>query len=357
MNKWIAIVAAVILTAGVVTNGVLYMQASGDLSDARSQISALEGNYDALEDDLTLLDDNVSSIGGDLTSLEGNFSLLENGFLSLEGDVSSLSEDLSYLEGGVSSLEGDVNALDSKVTGVEGDVSALEGNVSSLAGDVSSALDDISALEAYDRAVMDVIDMVGPSVVRIVSDMGDGYYGSGSGVIITNSGWVLTNYHVVEGSESSTITLMNGDTFDRTDNYYFDYVHDIAILKIDSSRTDFQAATLGSSADLTPGEPVIAMGFPYYFRIGDPATFSTGIISAIRTTDYYTGYDLEYIQVDASINPGNSGGPLVNLKGEVIGINTWGLRLLTVGGERIFADGLNFAIPIDSTLPFPDDVV
>lgn len=345
MNKWIAIAAAIILTAGVVANGVLYAQASGDLKDARSQILALEEGYGTLEGDLTLLDNSLSSLEGNFSSLEGNFSLLEGDVSSLEGDVSTLGDNVSTLEDGV-------NTLDGKVSSVEGGVAELEDDVSSLEGDVSSALDDISALEANDRAVMDAVAMLSPSVVRIEVDLGDGWYGAASGVIITNTGWVMTNLHVVQDAEAVFITLMDGQTYSITDigDIYMHDTLDIALVKIDSSRTDFAAATLGSSSDLTIGEQVIAVGYPNPFEMYGPATFTLGIVSAVRV-DYYDG--IEYIQTDAAVNQGNSGGPLVNLKGEVIGINTWGYRI----DSSFVWEGLNFAIPADDVLPFPEDVI
>jgi serine protease Do len=108
-------------------------------------------------------------------------------------------------------------------------------------------------------------------------------------------------------------------------------------VKIDSTRTDFPAATLGFSADITIGEEVVAIG--YAEGLPGQATVTTGIVSAVRTlSDHYGNWE-QYIQTDAAINGGNSGGPLVNLKGEVIGINTWGFV-----AEDI--EQLNFAIPI-----------
>jgi len=356
VNKWIAISVAIILTVGVVINGVLYIQESGKLKDAKSQISALEGNYNVLQGDLTLLDnsfsalegdfstmqDDVSSLEGNVSSVQDDVSSLEGNVSSLSGDVSSLSGDVSSLGGNVSSLEGDVSTLedsvytlDDKVSTVEGGISALEGNVSSLSGDVSSAQDDISALEAYDRAVMDVIAMVEPSVVRIETDLG-----GGSGVIVSNDGWVLTNFHVIEDIDWAEITTMDGTTYDWTASWWYSLTFDAALIQIDSSLTDFPVATIGSSSDLTVGEQVIAMGYPNAFQMYGQATFTLGIVSAVRI-DIFDG--LEYIQTDAAVNRGNSGGPLVNLKGEVIGINTWGFR---VDMDFVW-EGLNFAIPID----------
>jgi serine protease Do len=363
MNKWVVIPIVTILAVGTIANGVLYAQESSRLEEAQSKIALLEGNFSTLAGDVSTLGGDVSGLEGDVSTLEGNYSTLEGDVSGLEGNLSSLGGDVSALEGGVSALEGDVSVLEGDVSGLEGDVSALEGGVSALEGDVSalegdvSTLEgDVSALEAHDRAVMDVVSMVQPSVVLIIVDLGGGWFGSGSGVIITGSGYVLTNEHVVEGAISITVILMDGEAFAGTVASIHN-TRDIAIVKITSNRTDFPAAVLGSSADVTVGEEVVAIGYPYLSRIGEPATITTGIVSAIRVTDYYTGGFREYIQTDAAINPGNSGGPLFNLRGEVIGINTWGVVLAGIDGERVFANSLGFAIPIDATLPFPEGII
>jgi putative serine protease PepD len=346
VNKWISISVAIILTAGIIINGVLYIQASDKLKDAQSQISALEGDYDTLQGDVTLLDnslstlegdfsaiqDDLSSVEGDVSSLEGNISALGDDFSALEGDVSSLEGNVSTLEGNVTTLEDDVSTLGDKVSIVEYGVSGLASNISSLTDDMSSVQNDVSALEAHDRAVMDVVATVAPSVVRIETNL----YG-GSCVIITNDGWVLTNLHVLEDAEWVKIMTMDGTIYDAETTYWYSLHFDAALLKIDSSHTDFPADTLGSSSDVTIGEEVVAIGHP--LGLPGQATVTTGIVSAVRTI-----FGDEYIQTDAAVNHGNSGGPLVNLKGEVIGINTWGFTDDYVG-ENI--TNLNFAIPID----------
>ncbi len=212
---------------------------------------------------------------------------------------------------------------------------------------MSTLNDNVTALEAHNQAIMDVVKMLEPSVVRIVVDMGGGVYVGGSGVIFTNNGWLLTNKHVVQGALSIEITMMNGQAYYGVLPTLIHNTLDIALVKIDSSRTDFPAAVLGSSADTVVGEQVVAIGFPDSFFLGDPATFTSGIVSAFRIGPFD---GLEYIQTDAAVNHGNSGGPLVNLKGEVIGINTW----IDIGEGT--DEGLNFAVPIDDTQPFPPQV-
>ncbi len=219
---------------------------------------------------------------------------------------------------------------ESRIATLEGNVPILEGGISTLEGNFLAVEGEVSTLEAYDRAVIEVVAVLEPTVVRIETSEGDG-----SGVIIARNGYVLTNQHLVEGATSIGITLMGGERYDAT-VIYWQKDWDLAILKISSTRTDFPEAVLGSSADVIVGEGVVAIGYAY--RLEGQATFSRGIVSAVRTVNGF-----EYVQTDATINKGNSGGPLVNLKGEVIGINAGFLD------EGL---GLNFAVPIDKAKLF-----
>ena len=353
-NKWVAIPIIIILTAATITNGVFYFQESSKLKDTQSQLAALEADLFDLGGNLSTLEGGVSSLEGSFSSLDEDVSTLGSNLSGIEGDVSNLQSGISGLQGNVSDLEGDVSLLGVDLSSLQDDVSTIEGSVSLLGGDTSTLQenistledntsnleDDVSALEAYDRAVMDVVAMVAPTVVRIETNLG-----SGSGVIITNTGWVLTNWHVLDGANSIEITLSNGITYNGVMPHTEHDFLDLAMVKIDSTRTNFPAAVLGSSADLTVGEQVIAAG--YALGLSNPATFTNGILSAVRI-DEFDGY--EYIQTDAAINPGNSGGPLFNLDGEVIGINTWKYI-----GEDV--DNLGFAVPIDDAKSFIEEVI
>ncbi|MCH7989303.1 MAG: trypsin-like peptidase domain-containing protein [Planctomycetes bacterium] len=158
--------------------------------------------------------------------------------------------------------------------------------------------------------------------------------GMGSGILIDERGYIVTNYHVVKGVDSLRITLHDGSTFTaRVINV--DAIHDLAIIKIDSEKP-LEVMPLGTSSDLMLGETVIAVGNAF----GYEHTITAGIISAL-SRDVEVNETQSYknlIQTDASINPGNSGGPLLNLEGEVIGINV----AIRAGAQRI-----GFAIPID----------
>ncbi|AFY45929.1 HhoA/HhoB/HtrA family serine endopeptidase [Nostoc sp. PCC 7107] len=159
--------------------------------------------------------------------------------------------------------------------------------------------------------------------------------GSGSGFIISSSGQILTNSHVVDGADTVTVTLKDGRTFDGK-VLGEDPVTDVAVIKIDAN--NLPTISLGNSEVLQPGEAVIAIGNP----LGLNNTVTSGIISATGRSSSDIGASdkrVDYLQTDAAINPGNSGGPLLNARGQVIGMNTAILRN---------AQGLGFAIPINT---------
>jgi serine protease Do len=158
--------------------------------------------------------------------------------------------------------------------------------------------------------------------------------GLGSGVIIDSKGIVLTNNHVVEGADSVTVSLADGREFQATE-IKTDPASDLAVLRLKNAK-DLPAASLGNSDDLAIGDWVIAIGNPF----GQENTVSAGIISGKgRSLSRVSRTD--FLQTDAAINPGNSGGPLVNLEGEVVGINT------AIASNSGGYQGIGFAIPVN----------
>jgi len=189
--------------------------------------------------------------------------------------------------------------------------------------------------------LIDTIKKVSPSVVnintvRLVHD----YYmnivplrGMGSGVIIDENGLIVTNNHIVEQSESIEVTLFDGKKYQGR-LLGTDRLSDIAVVKIEGK--ELPHVKLGSSEEIQVGQIAIAIGNPFGFFLQGP-TVTVGVISALnRTVQAEQGVYENLIQTDAHINPGNSGGPLVNLKGEVIGINSANIP---------FAQGIGFSIP------------
>jgi len=178
-------------------------------------------------------------------------------------------------------------------------------------------------------SVASAIANTSPAVVRVITKTG-----MGSGMIIDKAGYVLTNSHVVEGNQTVSVVLSDGQELPAS-IIGRDEITDLAILRISSE--NLPVVTLGDSDKLEQAEEVIAIGYP--LDLEGSATISRGIVSALRN---YGGVD--YIQSDTAINPGNSGGPLINLVGEVVGINVMTIRV--VGGLPI--EGMNFAIAINS---------
>ena len=194
------------------------------------------------------------------------------------------------------------------------------------------------------------VEKVGPSVVTVLGDI-SGQTVSGSGVIISTQGFILTNNHVVEGTNRVAVILADGTELP-ADIIGTDMYADLAVLQ---SQGEFPAeANLGNSDNLKPGETVIAIGSP----LGDFVnTVTVGVVSATgRVLDTGNGFLLEdLIQTDAAINQGNSGGPLVNLIGDVVGINTLVVR--GSGFGNTVAEGLGFAIPINTARVIAEQIL
>lgn len=163
--------------------------------------------------------------------------------------------------------------------------------------------------------------------------------GSGSGSVLDKLGHILTNYHVVEGSQEIRVTLSSGDTFDAS-VVGFDAPNDMAVLKIDAPAELLQPIALGDSSRLRVGQSVYAIGNPF----GLERTMTTGIISSLnRSLPTRGGRTMRsIIQIDAALNRGNSGGPLLDSRARLIGMNT---AIASTTGENT---GVGFAIPVDS---------
>ena len=172
------------------------------------------------------------------------------------------------------------------------------------------------------------------SVVLIQTNLG-----LGSGFVYDTEGHIITNHHVIEGADTIEVTFLDGNITSAT-VVGMDIYSDLAVIKIDSQVTTLHPVVLGASSDLAVGEPVAAMGNP--FGLSD--TLTVGIVSSLgRTLEAAGNYVIiDVIQIDAAINPGNSGGPLVNSKGQVVGVNT------AIQSETGTFTGIGFAIPSDT---------
>jgi S1-C subfamily serine protease len=192
-----------------------------------------------------------------------------------------------------------------------------------------------------------------PSVVNITSTAVafDFFYGAvpqqgaGSGFVIDGEGHILTNYHVVENARQVEVTTSDKKKY-KAQIVGTDPAHDLAVIQIPAR--DAPRAEIGDSKNLVVGQKVFAIGNPF----GLSGTMTRGIISSIRSVRGPRGFIDEAIQTDAAINPGNSGGPLLNSRGQVIGINS---MIFTGGVEQ--SAGIGFAIPINTAKSVLDDLV
>lgn len=209
--------------------------------------------------------------------------------------------------------------------------------------------ESLMKIQGDEHVFSSLYDVINQGVTSIFVYTDDVLLGQGSGFLIDRAGHILTNYHVVEGADQIEITFANGYSA-RGELIGTDIDSDIAVIQADPPDEDIVPLPLGNSADIEVGQYVAAIGNPY----GLSGTITVGIISArgrildslraAPTGGFFTAADL--IQTDAAINPGNSGGPLLNLDGEVIGINR-AIRTEDNGGGTISNTGIGFAVPID----------
>ena len=203
-------------------------------------------------------------------------------------------------------------------------------------------------------ATVDIVGQLTPSVVHIFAASATSTFpasqlapasGIGTGIIVTDDGYILTNNHVVANAEAITVTLQNGESYAGR-LVGGDINPDVAVLKIDAS--GLQPARTGSTSDLRVGEDVVAIG--HALALSGGPTVSRGVISALGRSIDAGPQDtyVDLIQTDAPINPGNSGGPLVNRFGEVIGVNTAAIP----DGQ-----GIGFAINIDDALAVSEQLI
>ena len=225
-------------------------------------------------------------------------------------------------------LQEQVNKLTPQSTGI------------SVSGTIAAG-DGITASQVYARNVNSVVLIESTIVSEVMGQTATGV-ASGSGFIISEDGYVVTNFHVVEGATSVNVVLYDGKVHP-AELIGYDKTNDIALLKVEAG--GLSAVTLGSSDDLIVGDQVVAIGNP----LGElTATLTVGYVSAKERTVSTDGTVINMIQTDAAINSGNSGGPLFNMRGEVVGITTAKYSGASSSGATI--EGIGFAIPIDDVL-------
>lgn len=208
--------------------------------------------------------------------------------------------------------------------------------------------------------IPDIVEQVSAGVVGIINYGYNAQYGdyeeraSGSGFVISSQGYILTNAHVIDGAAKLGVMFTDG-TEEEAVLVGYDNTMDLAVLRV--NRTGLYALKMGDSNALRVGEYIITIGDPTGRELAGTTTF--GIVSATARTITIDGQTNTYIQVDAAVNPGNSGGPLINLKGEVVGIVS--AKTVTASyddyGNAISAEGLGFALPINEVLELAEQLI
>ncbi len=221
-------------------------------------------------------------------------------------------------------------------------------------GDGSETIKPVVNTTGGQMTIPDIYDKVSPAVVSIISTMqsGNSYLqnstatGSGSGVILTADGYIVTNNHVVDGASIITVKTTANQSFD-AQVVGKDARTDLAVLKVESDK-GLPFAELGDSSLLRVGDMALAIGNPLQEALA--STLTVGYISAINRTMVIEDRQMTMLQTDAAINPGNSGGALINMFGQVIGINT----AKSTGYD---IEGLGFAIPINEAIPVVESII
>ena len=207
-------------------------------------------------------------------------------------------------------------------------------------GDYGETVGEVTGIErSYEYSLIDIFEKSEASIVQVSVVRGESDGGMGSGFVYSDEGYVITNQHVVQDAERVMITFLDGEAY--IDNVIgTDRDLDIAVVKVEPTNTYLQPIKIGDSSKLKVGEKIAAIGNPF----GLSGSMTSGIVSQMgRLLPQETGYSIpDVIQTDAAINPGNSGGPLINMKGEVVGINT---AIQSATGEF---SGIGFAVPANT---------
>ncbi len=244
--------------------------------------------------------------------------------------------------GGAAGYGGAALSRSGKTTIQQSDRTAQEVTVKQVSGQTL-----MSPAEVYASTVNSVVSINCSSVSTNIFGQSVESASSGSGFVITQDGYIVTNYHVVKGATSVKVTLYDGATYDAA-VIGGDSDYDVAVLKIDA--TGLSPVTLGNSEDVNVGDTVLAIGNP----LGELTfSMSQGIVSCCDRAINVDGTPFNMIQVDASINPGNSGGPLMNLYGEVVGIVS--AKYSSYSDTTV--EGLGFAIPIGDVQAIITDIM
>ncbi|MGN1000295.1 MAG: S1C family serine protease [Faecousia sp.] len=249
----------------------------------------------------------------------------------------------SYWEDRNGQMEEQLNKLNTRLEQMQQQMesNSFTGNGNSISGTPNTSADGLTPAQVYAQNVKCVVAINNEVTTNIFGQVSQ-TASSGSGFILSEDGYIVSNYHVVEGASKLTVILYDGTEYEAKLVGYDD-TNDVSLLKIEASGLPY--ATIGSSDDLIVGDQVVAIGNP----LGElTSTLTVGYVSAKDRDVSTDGTVINMLQTDAAINPGNSGGPLFNMKGEVVGITTAKYSGTTSSGASI--EGIGFAIPIDDVV-------
>lgn len=230
---------------------------------------------------------------------------------------------------------------------IQNQLEIMETSIAEQSTEIHNLKNQLEIIEVIDQTSLmpwpTIYNQLKDSVVLIQTDLG-----LGSGFMYDSKGHIVTNHHVIQGANTIQVTFLDGNITSAT-LVGMDIYSDLAVIKVDPDITTLHPVVLGSSSDLIVGEPVAAMGNPY----GLSDTLTVGIISSLeRTLEASGGYVIiDVIQIDAAVNPGNSGGPLVNVKGQVVGVNT------AIQSATGAFTGIGFAVPSDTVKREINDLI
>ncbi len=243
----------------------------------------------------------------------------------------------------ITALQQQIEELEEKV-----DSNSYTGNGNSISGTPDS-IDGLTPGQVYAQNNSSVVAISNQSTSSNIFGQVTNTASSGSGFIISEDGYIVTNYHVIENAKTLTVITSDGSEYS-AEVIGSDDGNDFALLKIDA--TGLPAVKLGKSSDLIIGDQVVAIGNP----LGELTnSLTVGYVSAKERDVTASGSIINMLQTDAAINPGNSGGPLFNMNGEVIGITTAKYSGTTSSGASI--EGIGFAIPIDDVASMIDELI
>jgi S1-C subfamily serine protease len=257
-------------------------------------------------------------LGGAVVAVVGAVLLLTGAVKSSGGGTTTIEQSTAAPIVSKSNEEGEVNTVD--------DIYKTDGNGVAFIESTIPAEESEESLNPF-----------------IEPESQGGGTATGSGIVLDTEGHILTNNHVIEGAKTIQVKLGESDTEQTAEVVGTDPASDLALLKVNAPASELTPLTLGDSAKMEVGDPVVAIGNPF----GLDRTVTSGIVSALqRQIQAPNGFSIDnVIQTDAAINPGNSGGPLINSAGEVIGINS---QIETGGNGADGNVGIGFAIPINT---------